>query len=78
MMDLQEKFDLTILFIAHDLSVVKHISEEVAVMYHGNLVEFNNINEIFKNPQHDYTKSLLNAIPIPNPKGKEKRKLNTD
>ena len=82
MMDLQEEFDLTILFIAHDLSVVKHISEEVAVMYHGNLVEFNNINEIFKNPQHDYTKSLLNAIPIPNPKGREerkkKRKLNTD
>lgn len=82
MMDLQEEFDLTILFIAHDLSVVKHISEEVAVMYHGNLVEFNNINEIFKNPQHDYTKSLLNAIPIPNPKGREerkkKRKLNKD
>ncbi|MBI71910.1 MAG: peptide ABC transporter substrate-binding protein [Candidatus Marinimicrobia bacterium] len=82
MMDLQEEFDLTILFIAHDLSVVKHISKEVAVMYHGNLVEFNNINEIFKNPQHDYTKSLLNAIPIPNPKGREerkkKRKLNTD
>ena len=74
MMDLQEEFDLTILFIAHDLSVVKHISEEVAVMYHGNLVEFNNINEIFKNPQHDYTKSLLNAIPIPNPKGREERK----
>jgi len=82
MMDLQEEFDLTILFIAHDLSVVKHISEEVAVMYHGSLVEFNNIDEIFKNPQHDYTKSLLNAIPIPNPKGREerkkKRKLNTD
>ncbi len=82
MMDLQEEFDLTILFIAHDLSVVKHISEEVAVMYHGNLVEFNNIDEIFKNPQHDYTKSLLNAIPVPNPKGREerkkKRKLNTD
>ena len=82
MMDLQEEFDLTILFIAHDLSVVKHISEEVAVMYHGNLVEFNNIDEIFKNPQHDYTKSLLNAIPVPNPKGREerkkKRKLNKD
>jgi len=82
MMDLQEEFDLTILFIAHDLSVVKHISEEVAVMYHGNLVEFNNIDEIFKNPQHDYTKNLLNAIPVPNPKGREerkkKRKLNTD
>ena len=81
MMDLQEEFNLTILFIAHDLSVVKHISEEVAVMYHGDLVEFNSIDEIFNNPQHDYTKSLLNAIPIPSPKGrdkrKEKRKLNS-
>ena len=74
MMDLQEEFNLTILFIAHDLSVVKHISEEVAVMYHGNLVEFNTIDEIFNNPQHDYTKSLLNAIPIPNPKGRDTRK----
>ena len=74
MMDLQEEFDLTILFIAHDLSVVKHISEEVAVMYLGELVEFNTIDSIFNNPQHSYTKSLLNAIPIPNPSGREKRK----
>tara|TARA_Y100000814_G_C12335976_1_gene402917 strand:- start:376 stop:1260 length:885 start_codon:yes stop_codon:yes gene_type:complete len=74
MMDLQEEFNLTILFIAHDLSVVKHISEEVAVMYHGDLVEFNTIDEIFNNPQHSYTKSLLNAIPIPDPKGRDKRK----
>ena len=74
MMDLQEEFNLTILFIAHDLSVVKHISEEVAVMYNGDLVEFNAIDEIFNNPQHDYTKSLLNAIPVPNPEGREQRK----
>ena len=74
MMDLQEEFNLTILFIAHDLSVVKHISEEVAVMYHGNLVEFNTIDEIFSNPQHDYTKTLLHAIPVPNPEGRDQRK----
>ena len=74
MMDLQEEFDLTILFIAHDLSVVKHISTEVAVMYLGKLVEYNTTKEIFNNPQHDYTKKLLASIPEPNPKGREKRK----
>jgi len=74
MMDLQEEFNLTILFIAHDLSVVKHISQEVAVMYLGELVEFNTIDSIFSEPQHDYTKSLLNAIPIPDPKGRKERK----
>ena len=74
MMDLQEEFNLTILFIAHDLSVVKHISEEVAVMYLGELVEFSTIDAIFNNPQHSYTKSLLNAIPFPNPEGREERK----
>ena len=74
MMDLQEEFDLTILFIAHDLSVVKHISTEVAVMYLGELVEYNTTKEIFNNPQHDYTKKLLTSIPEPNPKGREERK----
>ena len=74
MMDLQEEFNLTILFIAHDLSVVKHISEEIAVMYLGELVEFNSTNEIFNKPQHPYTKKLLKAIPIPDPKGRDKRK----
>tara|TARA_B100000131_G_C18091291_1_gene602308 strand:+ start:747 stop:1622 length:876 start_codon:yes stop_codon:yes gene_type:complete len=74
MMDLQEEFDLTILFIAHDLSVVKHISTEVAVMYLGELVEYNETKEIFNNPQHDYTKKLLTSIPQPNPKDREKRK----
>ena len=74
MMDLQEEFNLTILFIAHDLSVVKHISEEIAVMYLGELVEHNDVDLIFKNPQHDYTKSLLDAIPVPDPSGRDERK----
>ena len=74
MMDLQEEFNLTIIFIAHDLSVVKHISSHVAVMYLGEIVEFNEVNEIFNNPNHDYTKALLTSIPQPNPKGRDKRK----
>ena len=74
MMDLQEEFNLTILFIAHDLSVVKHISTKIAVMYLGELVEFGNTEDIFSNPQHSYTKTLLTSIPYPNPEGREKRK----
>ena len=74
MMDLQEEFNLTIIFIAHDLSVVKHISSHVAVMYLGKVVEFNEVNEIFNNPKHDYTKTLLTSIPQPNPEGREERK----
>ena len=74
MMDLQEEFNLTILFIAHDLSVVKHISSNIGVMYLGNLVESGNSDTIFMNPQHDYTKKLLKAIPVPDPKNREKRK----
>ena len=74
MMDLQEEFNLTILFIAHDLSVVKHISTEIAVMYLGELVEFGNTDDIFSNPQHDYTKTLLSSIPYPNPTGRDERK----
>ena len=74
MMDLQEEFNLSIIFIAHDLSVVKHISNRIGVMYLGELVEINETAEIFKNPVHDYTKTLLKAIPEPNPEGREKRK----
>ena len=74
MMDLQEEFNLSIIFIAHDLSVVKHISNRVGVMYLGELVEFNSTSEIFNKPQHSYTKKLLKAIPIPDPKGRDKRK----
>ena len=74
MMDLQKEFNLTILFIAHDLSVVKHISSKIGVMYLGNLVESGDSETIFKEPKHDYTKKLLKAIPIPDPKNREKRK----
>ena len=74
MMDLQEEFNLTILFIAHDLSVVKHISSHIGVMYLGNLVESGPADTIFKDPQHEYTKKLLKAIPIPDPRGREQRK----
>ena len=74
MMDLQEEFNLTIIFIAHDLSVVKHISSHVAVMYLGEIVEYNEVDEIFNNPQHEYTKTLLTAIPQPNPDGRDERK----
>lgn len=76
MMDLQEEFKLTILFIAHDLSVVKHISSHIGVMYLGDLVESGNSDTIFKSPQHDYTKQLLKAIPIPDPRNRDERKNN--
>ena len=75
MMDLQDEFNLSILFIAHDLSVVKHISDRVGVMYGGKLVEIKDTVQIFDNPQHDYTKELLRAIPQPDPKGREERKV---
>ena len=75
MMDLQDEFNLSILFIAHDLSVVKHISDRVGVMYSGKLVEIKDTVQIFDNPQHDYTKELLRAIPQPDPKGREERKV---
>ncbi len=73
MTDLQDEFNLTILFIAHDLSVVNHISTEIAVMYLGEVVEYNKTEEIFSNPQHQYTKTLLAAIPQPNPQGRDAR-----
>ena len=74
MMDLQEELNLSIIFIAHDLSVVKHISNRVGVMYAGELVEINETEDIFASPQHEYTKELLRAIPQPDPLGRDKRK----
>ena len=74
MMDLQDEFNLSIIFIAHDLSVVKHISNRVGVMYNGELVEINQTDQIFNQPTHDYTQELLRAIPQPDPSGREERK----
>ncbi|MCC5841271.1 MAG: ABC transporter ATP-binding protein [Opitutales bacterium] len=65
--DLQEEFKLTYLFVAHDLSVVRHICNRVAVMYLGKIVEFGSTEVIFNRPQHPYTKALLSAIPSPDP-----------
>jgi len=68
MRDLQAEFDLTYLFIAHDLSVIRHISDRVAVMYLGQMVELAEKEELFENPKHPYTQALLDAIPVPDPR----------
>lgn len=71
--DLQAEFNLTYLFIAHDLSMVRHISTRVAVMYLGILVELTDRDSLYNDPQHPYTKALLSAVPIPDPVVEEKR-----
>ena len=65
--ELRERLGLTILFIAHDLSVVKYFSDRIGVMYFGNMVELATSDELFAHPLHPYTKSLLSAIPLPDP-----------
>ena len=71
--EIQKKYNLTYLFISHDLSVVEHISDTVGVMYLGNLVEYGATEDIFRNPLHPYTKALFSAIPIPDPTVKMNR-----
>ena len=71
--DLQEQFHLTYLFVAHDLSVVKHVSDRVAVMYVGKIVEMAPTEEIFAAPKHPYTEALLSAVPEPDPRARSTR-----
>ena len=71
--ELRKELNLTILFIAHDLSVVKYFSDRIGVMYYGKMVELATSDELFAHPLHPYTKSLLSAIPLPDPESEKKR-----
>jgi oligopeptide transport system ATP-binding protein len=75
MQDLQQQLGLTYLFIAHDLSMIKHISQRVAVMYLGSIVELADCDELYTNPRHPYTQALLSAIPIPDPTAESSNRI---
>ncbi|MFE6872251.1 oligopeptide/dipeptide ABC transporter ATP-binding protein, partial [Kitasatospora sp. NPDC057692] len=70
---LQNEFQLSYMFIAHDLSIVRHISDRVGVMYLGTMVEIGTEEEIYSHPTHPYTQALLSAVPVPDPTGREQR-----
>ncbi|MFT5081746.1 MAG: oligopeptide/dipeptide ABC transporter ATP-binding protein, partial [Planctomycetota bacterium] len=74
MAELQKEFGLTYLFIAHDLSIVYHIADKIAVMYLGSLVEYGTAEQVYKNPKHPYSKALISAVPQPNPDGKREQR----
>ena len=71
--NLKKKFNLTYIFISHDLSVIKHITNRVAVMYVGKIIEISETASLFKEVKHPYTEALLSAVPIPNPSYKSKK-----
>ncbi len=73
--DLQEQYDLTYLFIAHDLAVVEHICDRVAVMFLGQIVELASTEELFNHPKHPYTRELLSAVPIPDPRARGRKRI---
>ena len=75
LLELQSEMKLTYLFIAHDLAVVKHISDRIAVMYLGKIVEYADADELYQNPVHPYTYALLSAIPIPDPEAKKEKQI---
>ena len=75
MMDIQQEFDVSFLFIAHDLSVVEHVSDKIAVMYLGNLVEFGEAGQVYHHPRHPYSQALLSAVPVPDPKQKNRERI---
>lgn len=71
--ELKKEYNLTMVFISHDLSVVRYISDRIAVMYLGKIVELGNADDVFYNPQHPYTKALISAVPVPDPKSERQR-----
>ena len=75
MMDLQDEFDVSYLFIAHDLSVVEHISDKIAVMYLGDMAEYGNAQDVYHQPRHPYSKALLSAVPLPDPSRKNRKRI---